>query len=381
MPHPSVALKARVLSDGINITERALESYGPPFLIKRRAYGNQDPLEYTKRAIPQEILLGERPDLVVAADINPLAGVLLDADSTRHFIVATDDEDRCEVSFPKEPRFYSERMNGGHYVSQIITLYGGGSLGVFAFGRCDLVDRGEACQYCSIEPNRYRDDSYPVAVAPKDLELALRVALKDKSHPARQVMLNGGNFSHPDRGFKYYLRLCEAARAAIDASDREMELHLIVFPPQDLSLLADLAPLDVRVAMNLEVFDEALFQRYCPGKHETAGRGHILHALQVAVEALGPGRVFSILIGGLEGLETLSEGMEWLAERGVTPVINVFHPDPETPLAKHPRPSAQRILEMGSALQSVYREYGFSAFYEGCGRHSLDDEAAAGLFD
>lgn len=381
MPHPSVALKARILSEGVNITERALRSYGPPFLIKRRAYGNQDPLEYTRRAIPQEIFLGKQRGLVVSVDINPLSGVVLDAESSDLFFVVTDRGPRWEISFPRQPTFYDEKIDSGRYASQIITLYGGGSLGVFAFGRCDLVDRGEACQYCSIEPNRYRDDSYPVLVTPGDLELALRVALNDKSHPAQQVMLNGGNFSHPDRGFKYYLRLCEAARVAIDASHREVELHLIVFPPRDLALLADLAPLGVSVAMNLEVFDSALFRKYCPGKHEVAGQDHILRALEVAAEALGPGRVFSILVGGLEDLETLAEGMERLAKKGVTPVINVFHPDPETPLATHRRPSPQSILEMGSALQSVYEEHGFSPFYKGCGRHSLDDEAAAGLFD
>lgn len=176
MPHPSVALKARILSEGVNITERALRSYGPPFLIKRRAYGNQDPLEYTRRAIPQEIFLGKQRGLVVSVDINPLSGVVLDAESSDLFFVVTDRGPRWEISFPRQPTFYDEKIDSGRYASQIITLYGGGSLGVFAFGRCDLVDRGEACQYCSIEPNRYRDDSYPVLVTPGDLELALRVA-------------------------------------------------------------------------------------------------------------------------------------------------------------------------------------------------------------
>ncbi len=381
MANRTAELKARILSEGLRITRNALKAYGPPFLRKRRAYGNPDPLEYTATAIPQELILGKDPALVVSVDVSPESDIVLDVESPDLFFITTDGEERYEVNFPREPAFYRQRIAVDRYASQVITLYGGASLGIFAFGRCDLVDRGEACKYCSIEPNRTRNTSYPIVVKPADLEEALRLALRDNTHPAEQIMLNGGNFPDPDRSFEYYLSLCKTARRAIEESGREIELHLIVFPPRNLDLLADLRGLDASVAMNLEVFDEKLFQLYCPGKHEVAGQAHIRNALTFAADRLAPSRVFSILVGGLEPIASLRAGMRNIARSGIVPVVNVFHPDPETPLAARPRPSTDEILSMGSALQEIYQDHGFAPFYNRCGRHSLDAEAAMGLFD
>jgi hypothetical protein len=194
-------------------------------------------------------------------------------------------------------------------------------------------------------------------------------------------MINGGNFPEPDRSFRYYARLVAAAREVIDASGRDVELHLIVYPPRNLELFAELEYLDVGVAVNTEVHDPAIFAKVCPGKDVDGGRQHILNALCRAAEILGPGRAFSIFVGGLEPQETMTAGMRFLATRDVTPIINVFHADPGTPLHSHPEPSIDRIRQMGQEHESLFSEHDFMhPFYQDCGRNSIDTEAYRGLF-
>ena len=133
--------------------------------------------------------------------------------------------------------------------------------------------------------------------------------------------------------------------------------------------------------MNTEVFSPELFQKYCPGKTKTLGQKNLFKALEKAVAILGPGRVYSILVGGLEPFDSLSKGLNFLADIGVTPVINVFHADPKTPLEGFPTPKPDEILYMGKLLQEVYAVNTYmSPFYRECGRNSLDSEAYMKLF-
>jgi hypothetical protein len=375
-----VALKAELLANGVRPTPAFLAAYGPPYLSKRRAYGNPDDLRIIGQRIPQEMyLLPER--LICSVNVRSDSNWLLDWSPDDGFCIRCD-EVKAPISFPVTPEFYTALLEDGRPVRSVVTLYGGASLGIFVHGNCSLVDMGKACQYCSISPNRSRKQEFPLVVTPELLASALAVALADTACPFSQVMINGGNFRDPDRSFLYYARLCQAARRAIDEAGRDdVELHLIVYPPADLELLGALAGLDLSVAMNMEVFDPVLFQRFCPGKHAVLGQLHVLQALTRAAEILGAGNVFSIVVGGLESQESMDKGMERLAGEGVIPVINVFHPDPETPLATRSAPPANRILEMGRSLQAVFDKATFARpFYLGCGRNSLDAEAHCRMF-
>jgi hypothetical protein len=376
---PSLAhTKAELLSKGVVLSPRFLDNYGPPFIEKRRAYGSSDAIEVRDALLPQELFL--LPDQIVVA-INVRQGSPWLLDYNNGYQLLGPDGSRFEITFPMRPRFYDWVLNNGEKLSRLVTLYGGSSLGLFIYGNCALVDIGKACQYCSIEPNHRYGTDFAKIIRPDLLKEAVSRALHDSDTPASQVMLNGGNFQQPDRSFIYYVNAVRAARDAINQSGRDVELHLIVFPPKDLELFKELAELDVSVAINMEVFDPSLFERYCPGKHATAGQEHIRKALARAAEILGAGRVYSIVVGGLEPFQSMTMGMDQLADIGVTPVINVFHADPETPLASRSSPSTHEIISMGRALQELYTRHKYMRpFYLDCGRNALDTEAFRGLF-
>jgi hypothetical protein len=378
-----VGYKAHLLSEGVVPTSRFLDHYGPPHLLKRRAYGNPDDLSFLDVQLPQEIVLS--PGRVVCSVAVRLGSRWsLDWTEDLHYVLCHEGRGiRQPVDFPLQPAFYDRTLANGKPVNSIITLYGSGSLGIFAYGNCALVDIDKACKYCSIQPNRERQHEFEFAISAAQVEEALDIALVDPIVTASQVMINGGNLPDVDRSFRYYAGLVRAARRAIDRSGRQVELHLIVYPPNDHSLIDELAGLDVHVAMNCEVFDPELFSRYCPGKIVYGGQRHLWSGLRAASERLGRGRVYTICVGGLEPLDSLSRGMRFAAgELGAIPVVNVFHADPQTPLATHREPTADEILAMGRELQRIYRDHPFCRpFYAGVGRNALDGEAALGLFD
>lgn len=379
----ALQVKMQILHHGVLPTPAMLDHYGPPYLEKRRAYGNADDLAFTGLSLPQEAYL-EPARIITSLNVRPTSPWLLDWTESDGFFVTERNADgpRIPVDFPRHPAFYDYPMSDGGTVKNVITLYGGGSLGVFVYGRCALVDMGKACQYCSIEPNRSKDDvDFANVIGERKLREALTLALSDQDAPIKQVMLNGGNFPDQNKSFLYYARLVGAAREVIDASGRDVELHLIVYPPADLELFSALADYDVGVAMNTEVYDTAIFNKVCPGKTVVGGQSHLHNALCRAAEILGPGHVYSIFVGGLEPQPSMTAGMNFLAQHGVTPIVNVFHADPGTPLYSHPEPTIDRIMEMGSVHEGLFRQYDFMRpFYLHCGRNSIDTEAYLGLF-
>jgi hypothetical protein len=379
MAAADAVLKAEMLAHGVRLSAVFLSRYGLPYLEKRRAYGNSDNVEMLTRRVPQEMYLGDSR-LVAAVNLRGDSPWELDWDE-RFVLRRQGDAEVVPVDFPRRPAFYDARLTDGAPVSRVVTLYGGGSLGVFIYGDCALVEMGKACQYCSIQPNHASGVDFEAVIHSERLEAALDLALADAAAPITQVMLNGGNFKEPDRSFQYYAQMARAARRAIERAGRNVELHLIVFPPRDLTLLGELAELGLSLAMNMEVFTPELFERYCPGKTDVTGQTHIEAALVRAAEILGEGTVYSIVVGGLEPVAAFHAGASRLAERGVTPVINVFHPDPGTPLSDHPAPSVAAILELGAALQDVYSKHKYvRPFYQNCGRNSIDTEAHLQLF-
>lgn len=376
-----IFIKASILSNGVCMSKAMLENFGDHFLEKRRAYGNGDPLEFRNVRIPQEFYVDPKGlRLVTAVNVKNDAPWTLDCSGGSYFLKHIENHTTYEVDFPLRPRFYDQYMSNKRRVSQVVTLYGGGSLGIFAYGKCHLVEIGKPCQYCSISQNRGKGTDFVPTVSKQLIAEALRVALDDNCNLVTQIMLNGGNFSDMDKSFLHYVDLAKAIREVVSEKGSAVDIHMIVYPPKTISLIENLADLDIHIAMNTEIYDPKLFERFCPGKVATAGRKHILLALSEAAAVLGKKKVYSILVGGLEPLESLSEGLHYLSEHDVTPVINVLHTDPETPLENFPNPSIESVLEMGELLQDIYQQYDHKPFYENCGRNSLDTEAYKKLF-
>lgn len=373
----AVELKAELLSSGLDLTDAFIDAYGPPYLEKRRAYGNPDPESLREFRLPQELYL--LPDrLIVSINVRPGSPWVLDC---RDGFGINGPFGWIPIDFPRRPAFYDFRLSDDTRVSRMITLYGGGALGLFIYGNCALVDMSKACQYCSIAPNRQHDVDFEKVIRPDQVEESIYLALGDTEAPISQVMLNGGNFPDPDKSFLYYCEVTRAARRAIERSGREVELHLIVFPPNDLELVFELKQTGAAVAMNSEVFTPDLFDRFCPGKASVAGQRHMHAAMAKAAATLGEGMAYSIIVGGLDKPAALEHGMTRLADAGITPVINVFHADPGTPMETHPVPKPAAIMRMGQQLQRIYESNRYMRpFYLDCGRNSLDTEAYRRLF-
>lgn len=189
------------------------------------------------------------------------------------------------------------------------------------------------CTFCNIP----YDDAY-LGVKPIDAMLhAVRTAVDDPIQPARHMLISGGTPGPPHVAALrevYYEVLREFRGIGVD---------IMMVPVDGLFDLPKLDELGVQeLSINLELWDEKLASTLMRHKHRQ-GRQHYLDFLETAAEVLGGSRVRSMLMVGIEPLDSTLEAVEAIAQRGCVPVLSPFRPDPVTPLASAAPPSAEEL--------------------------------------
>ena len=110
---------------------------------------------------------------------------------------------------------------------------------------------------------------------------------------------------------------------------------------------------------NLEVFDDKLRKKYCPGKGRIP-RSKYFDALEFAVKLLGVGDVGSHLIMGLESSASTLRGVNKFIEIGVKPLLVVFRPLIHTPLENVAIPEINEVETIVNTTRELMIDSGMS---------------------
>lgn len=240
-------------------------------------------------------------------------------------------------------RFFGELPKTGTFLDDMARLHSENCINIWPSTHCCYDVKGKKCAFCSLQKAR----SAPVP--PQELADALKLLL-----PGTGAALNfsGGTYLSPDNMARYWIDAVKRIRAF---SDRHIAVELA--PPQDLSLLDELHAAGLNaVIMNLEIADEELRKRVCPGK-ASISKAHYYAAYKRAVKLFGYGMVSCVLIAGIQPKEDVLSECEKLASLGVYPTIMPFRPMDSCELRDTPPCDPDELLELGRALGRIVRKY------------------------
>ncbi len=131
--------------------------------------------------------------------------------------------------------------------------------------------------------------------------------------------------------------------------------YVNIAPHDSLDSLKKLKGYGIKnVQYNLEVGNKHLFENYCPGK---MCYDEFLNKLIEAIKVMGKGNVRSNFVLGLEDMNELLVLAKMLAEKGVVLDYSVFQPKKGTPLANHPSPEFNKVVEFSKELTKIYKQY------------------------
>jgi hypothetical protein len=101
------------------------------------------------------------------------------------------------------------------------------------------------------------------------------------------------------------------------------------------------------------------------------------------VSLYGAGWGWCNFVAGLVPLEDQKAGFTAVAERGIIPGANVFHPDVGAAFGlSHKSPSEDYITQLYLHAAELYHQFGYKPFFDSSVlRNSLANEAYEGLLD
>ncbi len=285
--------------------------------------------------------------------------------------------------FPR-PSFYGKKTSNGVPMEKIGVVTGD-FLAIAIDNRCwfwgyyrddELINYKEKqCKFCGIGLSMKRDELYR-----KSTEEILEVTEAALAgNDVKHLGINAGTFPPPGRGHEEYAELVSAIKSKFD-----IWIRLSIAPPEEekyVDILFD-AGAD-QIGYDLEVFDDTLFQKICPGKFDEVDKGephsHFNRILSYAARTGGQNRTYSILLPGLEPRESTVAGVEHLCKMGVVPRLSVFRPIPGTALEKHPVASPVDLIYIYRHLRELTIKYGVDSGCPGCGRTFVATKEYSGL--
>jgi len=262
------------------------------------------------------------------------------------------------VNFPPASDFYSQKTADKRDFIGNTVLQGLDWVAFQCLWPCELAASGHPCQFCfsggDFENAAKKGKPLPSALPAKDVAEIVAYAMQNEN--ISHVQVTGGSTFNGEAEAAHitdYLTAIQALSPSLPG-----ELLLYITPPADTSIIDSYFSLGAsRIACSLEVWDMARAKEITPGKINVTGRDRHLSVLETIANKYGSGKAFSNFIIGIEDFDTLAQGAEWLAKRGVLPTASVWMPMGRPVQGSMKAPEVdyyKRVKELFAKLYTIY---------------------------
>ena len=262
------------------------------------------------------------------------------------------------VEFLERPDFYKTTTSDGTSMHTIASYNCDGIISIAYSNECALKETGQDCKFCNINATR---ETYAEAEGiswkyPQQIGETVAAAYREG---ASHLNLSGG-FVAERREVEYYLDVADAIKEKTGLDD--FNGTAVIGAPHDLSVIDKYKEAGYRtIATNIEVWDKNIFKAICPGKDlQCGGWQHWIDTLEYEVQVFGRGRVRSNIVAGLEPKESILDGVEYLASKGVICHAGSWIPNPGSALQGHRTPESAWHFDLHQKVAAIYRKYGFT---------------------
>jgi hypothetical protein len=350
-------LKLDLGVQGIAFDREALRQFaiGTEFLEQIHLLFDMDRAHHGDLELPAAFWLPR--GLFTAFRWDPDSRYRLEADGDKP-ILTYDRERVAEITFYPRPKLLDRKTSDGEGFDHIAQFGPEGGLGIFFSNECDLKQTGDDCKYCNINStaDAYRKQNIFLKT-PKQVAEVYAAAYAEGR--ANHINVTGG-FIPERREVEYYLDVADEIKARTGV--KEIHGTAVIGAPLDLAILEKYREAGyTTLAMNLEIWNRDIFKAICPGKQKRCGGwDHWVKALERAAEIFGRGNVRSNIVAGIEPKDSILEGVEHLASKGVVCFAGAWCPNPGSALEGHRTPEASWHLDLTLKVAAIFARHGFT---------------------
>jgi hypothetical protein len=310
------------------------------------------------------ILPGE---VAVHLQANPQSPFALALDDNGAPALFYQDKKITEVTFPPRSDYYTQKTSAGTPFGSIAVLEGMSTLAFFYLWKCQYIQTKETCTFCfQVMADMM---GYPLP-SPSYEEVAEVIQWSIENAGVREVQLTAGTLFTAPEECKRYAELLRAIDNRVGLKNIPSELYCYMTAPKDPSLVDQVFEAGAdRVAHDLHVWDPTLHASFAPGHARHIGRAGQLRALEHIAAKFGPNRAFSAFVAGLEPLESMLEGAEYLASRGIVPAFSIWMPTPGSITADSAPPGLDYYRKAQKQFAYLYAKYDLNPPGAAAGSH------------
>jgi hypothetical protein len=352
-----LALKAKLITDGVNIAKDALDAVQPGDKAQEQVHCLFE-MDFDTHDFELPSGFDLPHGLSVPFRWNPRSPHIIVRDGNRT-ILTHDGHELAEVNFHPRPPFYGKTTSDGKDMSTIAALYRHRSLFIVYSNECSYKEKGEDCLFCNIN---YTKDTYAERESifwktPRQIGETAAQAFRDGT--IDHLTVSGGVIPER-RELEYYLDVAEEIQRQSGRDD--FNGTATVAAPLDLRNIDRFKEAGYRTtAMNIEIWDKGYYDTICPGKSRGGGGWqHWVNALEYAARVFGHGRVRSNMVAGIEPKKKSLEGLEYLAAHGVVGTFTIWCPNPGSELAGHRAPEPEWYVDLAEKLVTIWKKNGFT---------------------
>ncbi len=303
------------------------------------------------------------PDGVIVhmTNLGPRMPFTMDLDEQGNAYIAHEEEFLTQVTFPSKTEFYEQRTSAGMPFAHLAVLQGLDVLSFPYLWPCEFARQGMPCQFCfpGGETARLARDGKPLppSATPQDVAEVVDYCVNvDKR--VWDVQITGGSRFDARAECSLVAEMVRAVDQLTGLENLPGEMYIYTTAPIEPSAIDEVFEAGAdRVAYDLNIWDVSLFERICPGHARYTGRERQLAALEYIAKTRGPNKACSAFVVGLEPLESLLEGAEYLGSRGIVPLASVWVPHGRPVLGSTEAPGIGYYRRVREAYANIYDRY------------------------
>jgi hypothetical protein len=293
-------------------------------------------------------------DVAVHLNAQPESPFSLDVDEAGEVCLFHCGERVTEISFPAASDYYHQSTSAGRPYGSMAVLEGRSVLAFFYLWGCEYIKTGETCNFCFQVMADMAGYTLPSA-SPAEVAEIVEWAIDHAG--VEDIQLTAGTRFSSSRECAGYAEILRAIEERVGLDRVPSEIYCYVTAPKDPASVDQLFEAGAdRVAHDLHVWDRTLHAKVAPGHARSVGREAQLRALEHIAQKFGPNKAFSAFVAGLEPLESMLEGAEYLAQRGIVPAFSVWMPTPGTTSEIQP-PGLEYYRKARAHFADLYRRY------------------------
>jgi len=373
----STTIKVKILSRGLRFDRSALKLVDGRVKEEHRGYDDSNWGIDKKTPVPSELMLPGK--ITACTHIRPTSNLLVQAENGRLFIF----EDRkvvSEIYYLPRPKIWNMQTSSGINMKRIANFYGRNCLSFNIYSGCEFWDIGLPCKFCSVKPTQERYGEVEKKKYPQQIAEVTKAAFALNKPKIDFILVTGGSYLDGDEETKKIIEVLEIIQPLTPWKDK-IRGNTALMPPKNFGLIDKLMATNIEhPSFNLEVWGKNKFKEICPGKEKYRGWNHTMQCYKYAVKKFGRGVFWCNFVAGINKLDELKEGFAKMAELGVVPGANVFHPDVGAILGQQMKsPPEDYIIKLYRFVAKLYHKYKYLPFFnEKVLRNSLANEAYNG---